>query len=378
MQILLLSNFREDEQKSMLRFGSLLKKNCNNPEIEIFEIYPKSHLQRFCLGSKLKKWGGYFDKYIIFPRIMQSLLQKKPPFDLIHLIDHSNAVYLPKMSQYCSTPTLTTCHDLIAIRTALGDFPAAPVTSAKGKRLQHWIRKSFEHSDFYACDSQETKRNLSEVVTRSKNRSQVIHLGTETVLESNSSMHSSFTFNLEKTKFALHVGSDAWYKNRKALFHAFKFFCENNRESTFKLVVVGPKIQTHELDSQLVNWLRQNRHKVIFLSNITETELQLLYQHAVLFIFPSIIEGFGWPPLEARANGCPTITTKTGAIFEILGNEALYIEPNDQRELNLSVEKLLRKPLNKQPIKFLPSNEDCRRNYADFYKKVISNFQIQN
>lgn len=375
MQILLLSNFREDEQKSMLRFGSLLKKNCKNQDIEIFEIYPKSHLLRFCLGSKLKKWGGYFDKYIVFPKVMQSLLKRKPPFDLIHLIDHSNAVYLPKLLQYSSTPTLTTCHDLIAIRTALGDFPAAPVTSANGKRLQLWIRKSFQHSDFYACDSQETKRDLSEIVPSSKNRSRVIHLGTETVLESNSSKYSSFAFNLEKTKFALHVGSDAWYKNRKALFHAFKFFCENNLESTYKLVVVGPKIQTHELDKKLVNWLKQNKQKLIFLTNITEYELQLLYQKASLLIFPSIIEGFGWPPLEARANGCPTITTKTGAIFEILGNEAMYIEPNDQRQLNLSVQKLLMNPLDKKPIKSLPSHEDCRRNYADFYKEVISSFQ---
>ena len=47
--------------------------------------------------------------------------------------------------------------------------------------------------------------------------------------------------------------------------------------------------------------------------------------NAEFLIFPSFIEGFGWPPLEAVSNGCPVITTKTGAIHDLLGKHANYV-----------------------------------------------------
>ena len=114
MRILLITNYRSDEQKSMLRFGELLASGIANYNFIISEVFPRSNLQKFCFGSKLRKWAGYLDKYFIFGKRIESLF-KNNSYDLIHIIDHSNSVYLPKLTKFSQSPKLTTCHDLIAI-----------------------------------------------------------------------------------------------------------------------------------------------------------------------------------------------------------------------------------------------------------------------
>ena len=113
-----------------------------------------------------------------------------------------------------------------------------------------------------------------------------------------------------------------------------------------------------------------NNDKLIFLPNISEIELQSLYKHASLLIFPSFIEGYGWPPLEAHANSCTSVTTKTGAIFEILKDEAFYVNPNDQKELNTAVHENLMNS-KKNFSNSVPTNEKCSRDYVILYEEII-------
>ena len=138
LNILLLTNYREDRQRSMLRFGKLLASNLFKNGIELSEVFPKSNIRRFCFGSKLRKWAGYLDKYYLFEKKLDSLFKDKS-FDLIHIVDHSNSIYLPKLSRLTKVPKVTTCHDMIAILSAWGEFPLAPITSRTGQRLQKWI-----------------------------------------------------------------------------------------------------------------------------------------------------------------------------------------------------------------------------------------------
>ena len=135
--------------------------------------------------------------------------------------------------------------------------------------------------------------------------------------------------------------------------------------------MVGPKIQTHELDSYLDKWIKRNGDRLIIIPNVTEYDLHALYQNSKLLIFPSFIEGFGWPPLEAYANNCPAVTTKTGAIFEILKDNALYANPNNQKELNHLVQTSLLNTHKKRFDESLPTNDGCANKYANLYRKII-------
>ena len=370
MRILLVTNYKEDEQKSMLRFGNLLASDFSNKGIEFSEVFPKSNIQKFCSGSKIRKWAGYLDKYLLFQKRLDTLFKDKS-FDIIHIIDHSNSIYLPKLSRLTKTPKVTTCHDMIAIRAAYGEFPMAPITSKTGKCLQKWIASSLEISDFYVCDSKQTQNDLLNRIPSSGGNSKIIHLGVNQGEVDNSYNLRTPKIDLKGTKYLLHVGNDAWYKNRKGVLEAFKFLQDQNNCIIDKLVLVGPEIQKHEVNNELSNWIRNNKNKLIIIPNISDKDLHSLYQRAALLIFPSFIEGYGWPPLEAYANSCPSVTTKTGAIFEVLKDNAFYVDPNNQKELNLTVQKNLLHKNKKDFTNPLPTNEECAQEYALFYKKVL-------
>ena len=97
-----------------------------------------------------------------------------------------------------------------------------------------------------------------------------------------------------------------------------------------------------------------------------------LYENAAFLIFPSHIEGFGWPPLEAASIGCPVITSKTGAIHELLGDYPKYVEPNNQDSINFAVTETLR---NKEIFKYdisLPSNENFKIEYNEIYQSLLT------
>ena len=66
---------------------------------------------------------------------------------------------------------------------------------------------------------------------------------------------------------------------------------------------------------------------------VPDEDLNVLYRHAQWFIFPSLYEGFGLPPLEAMANGCPVLAAQAASLPEIYGDAVLYFDPNDPASL---------------------------------------------
>ena len=372
----MLSNFREDKQLSMLRFGGMLNSApLKNLRFEIEEFYPQPLFSRFSLSKSWKKWSAYLDKYLIFPkRIKQKLQNLSKPIDLVHIIDHSNSVYLPQLKKISQAKKIITCHDLIAIRTAHGEFPLAPKTSTSGKLLQKWIHHSLSHADHYSCDSRQTQQDLDRLVPGSALNSSVIHLGTETnspPTEERGESLISLPLYPSKTNYLLHVGSAAWYKNRKAVYNAFRHASEKLPSLDLKLILVGPKPQDGELDTDLSDWFQSHPNSLISLDNLSENSLAELYKHAKALVFPSYIEGFGWPPLEAAVHGCRVITTRTGAISDLLGDYAHYIDAKVQTSIEQAVIQALQFSCKKNvPIR-LPSHDDCRKRYYDLYDQVI-------
>ena len=367
--VLLLSNFREDKQFSMLQFEELLIENAGFCEdFKIKNIFPSAVLGKIPLSSKVVKWTSYIDKYLIFPQRLAKYLKQNPSIGLVHVIDQSNSPYLKTVKRFSSAKRLVTCHDLIAIRTAQRDFPYAPKTSATGKRLQNWIQGSLPLADFYACDSEETQKDLNRIVPISSSFSKVIHLGTEsdsTKQNNSQTLDFDLGFDPSKTHYILHVGSAAWYKNRRAVFKSFLNAKNHPYGNKLKLVLVGPTPHTDEINVDHAACC------MICLENISRVTLNHLYLHAKLLLFPSFIEGFGWPPLEAANMGCSVITTKTGAIHELLGDNARYVDPVNQESINKAVSGELEETSTRRLKVPLPSNQQCRENYFQLYRELL-------
>ena len=109
------------------------------------------------------------------------------------------------------------------------------------------------------------------------------------------------------------------------------------------------------------------------MKDLSEKNLHFLYLKAKVMVFPSFIEGFGWPPLEAASHGCPIISTRTGAIHDLLGEYCHYADPNSQKIINQTVIKLLKSNNRRKLNLELPTLNDCRRNYFEMYKRLIKN-----
>ncbi|HHI02617.1 MAG TPA: glycosyltransferase family 1 protein, partial [candidate division Zixibacteria bacterium] len=80
---------------------------------------------------------------------------------------------------------------------------------------------------------------------------------------------------------------------------------------------------------------------VILAGHLEDAELIGLYRNALLFVYPSLYEGFGLPPLEAMACGCPAVVSKTASLPEVCGDAAFYVDPYDTDDIARGMEALI-------------------------------------
>lgn len=87
-----------------------------------------------------------------------------------------------------------------------------------------------------------------------------------------------------------------------------------------------------------------------FLGFVADADLAALYRQAAWFVFPSLYEGFGLPAVEAMANGCPVLAARAASIPEVCGDAALYFDATDPRELAQLLQRVVRRPQQRQAL----------------------------
>ena len=138
-------------------------------------------------------------------------------------------------------------------------------------------------------------------------------------------------------KFILCVGSIEPRKNLLRLIHAYQRLPINLRDE-HKLVLTGFRGWENKEIMALIKALEGD---VIYTGYVEEKDLAALYNLARLFVFPSIYEGFGLPPLEAMACGCPVIAANSSSLPEVCGDAAVYIDPHDTENMATKIEEVL-------------------------------------
>ena len=136
---------------------------------------------------------------------------------------------------------------------------------------------------------------------------------------------------LNSQKYFLVMGSVSKHKN---LICALNAFASCSVES-LRLVVVGGNVS--EIMAVFASSIDE---RVRLLGRVSDEELKALYNHAIVFIFPSITEGFGLPPLEAMYCGCPVIASNSGAMSEVCGDTVRYVDPNRPEDWTVAMEEL--------------------------------------
>jgi len=170
-------------------------------------------------------------------------------------------------------------------------------------------------------------------------------------------------------EFVLYVGNRKPHKNVEQLMAAF-----SRVRTDYSLVLTG------EADRQLGGLAEDMglTGRVVFAGDVAEDDLPVLYNLAGLFVFPSLYEGFGLPPLEAMACGTPVVTSNRSSLPEVAGEAAVLVDPYSAEELTAAIERVLqdeslysqmREKGLVQAAKF--SWEDTARQTLEVYEEVL-------
>jgi glycosyltransferase involved in cell wall biosynthesis len=141
--------------------------------------------------------------------------------------------------------------------------------------------------------------------------------------------------NIQQQKFLLAVSSLDPRKNFIRLVRAYNEI----KADIFPLVIVGSEGKVFANDE--LKEIITNSKNIILTGYLTDSELVALYQSANCFIYPSLYEGFGMPPLEAMACGCPTIVSNTSSLPESCGDASLFIDPNSTESIKNAIIELI-------------------------------------
>jgi glycosyltransferase involved in cell wall biosynthesis len=128
-------------------------------------------------------------------------------------------------------------------------------------------------------------------------------------------------------EFVLYAGNVKPHKNLERLIEAFHLVHKRGL-GHLKLVLIGDEISKYMALRRAVH--RHQLHQYVrFLGYMPEETLAVMYRLAGAFVFPSLYEGFGLPPLEAMASGTPVVTSNLSSLPEVTGDAALLVDPYD-------------------------------------------------
>ena len=130
--------------------------------------------------------------------------------------------------------------------------------------------------------------------------------------------------------YILFVGALEPRKDVKSLVRAFDFVAA--QDADVRLVLAGPAGWGADEVTAVLSWI-EHADRVVRLGYVSDADRSALLRSASVFAYPSRYEGFGFPPLEAMAAGVPVVTTRTGALREVLGDAARFVEPGDVEAL---------------------------------------------
>ena len=324
--VLLIGNYPTDQQQSMQRFAIMMLRGLTTAGIPAELIQPQPLLGRIAFaGPFVAKWLGYLDKLVLFPRQLKRRVNGA--IDLVHICDHSNAMYCAHIGE---RPTVVSCHDLLAVRGALGEDTDCPA-SATGKYLQRWIVSGLRKAGAVACASPATLRDAQRIVGQRNGRPQLllIHHGINYPYQRQTAERARALLaqieDLDPARpFALHVGSNLRMKNREGV---LRIFALTKNEWNGQMVFAGQKLTPE---------LRSLGKKLGVLDLVVEVAapenelLEALYSSALVLLYPSRFEGFGWPIIEAQACGCPVICSDREPMSEVGGEAALTADVEDE------------------------------------------------
>ena len=265
------------------------------------------------------RWYSLKEQFVV-PYILN-----KYRLDLVHF-PHFNAplFYRKKF--------MVTIHDLIIDHFPDSRATTLPLFLYKFKLLFYRliVKHAVSRADKMIVPSGYVKQDLINLYHPKTEKIQVIHEGY--FINQSNELADLKKFNLTKP-YLIYVGAAYPHKNLERLIEAFSRLNSNDK---YQLVLVG------RIDYFYQKLIKQVKDRnVIFTGQVSDAELKELYRQAKVCVVPSLYEGFGFPGLEAQANGTPVVSADTSCLPEILGDSVVYFSPTEENQLKEKVLKVL-------------------------------------
>lgn len=345
-------------------------------------------------GQRVRKVLAPVRWYTLAEQFVMPFLILREKIDLMHF-PHFNVPI------FCPSSFVVTVHDLILTRfPTIRSSTLSPLAyQAKNLAYKIVIWLAVKRSKRVIAVSEFTKKDLVE---KFKIDPKKVEVTLEGVANLSRGRDSLFVQKLDDRKtllsyniilgnvqnqaiaaddFILYVGNAYPHKNLESLLSVFVGL--HQKYPRLRLVLVGREDYFYKRlkDSaeKLCLWHEKIPHSpVIFTGYVPDAELEVLYRKAKFYVFPSLYEGFGLPALEAMAKGCPVASSVRSSLPEILGDAALYFNPEDKADIFSKMEKMLqdaelREALTKKGYRQVKKYNwwECARQTQEIYKNVL-------
>jgi glycosyltransferase involved in cell wall biosynthesis len=322
ISVALLHNYAENRQPSMRLYAdhlgdALRRRGIAVTRVRPPEIVPQAWQARSGTWAKL---DNYIGRFVVYPRLVRNLVT-----DVVHIIDHGQGYLVAGLDP---ARTVVTCHDIILLALAHGRIGSAAVPPVALQLLRLSL-ELMKRAAAVVADSPQTKRDLVSLVGVPPERITVIAPGLNGPFAPSDERGAAFRRRrkLGEGPLVLQIGR-GFYKNIMCVLRVIHRLRAGGLP--VRLVRTGRALAGEE--RRLADQLGVTG-AVIELGGVTDDELPALYNAVDLLLFPSLYEGFGWPPIEAMASGTPVVCSRTGSLNDVIGNAALTSDPENVETL---------------------------------------------
>lgn len=307
---------------SMDRYSSLLIRSYKEIGVSVQVARPTNLMSRYMPLGTLRKYTKYIESLILFPLY----LTFKSIGKVVHFADHSDTLLMPWT--VLSTRKVATCHDLIAVRAALGEIPEYR-PKVLGTLYQKLVLRGLSKADSVAAVSEATAEDVARLVPKASSYILLNPLDIDLAVPIKTAHVGSPYF--------LIVSHSSWRKGRDDSIGVWVQLRELEEFRKSKLILVGTPLTAAE-NLELAD---VPADQIEVRNAIKDSELSGLYAGCVALIQMSRYEGFGWPVIEVNAQDRPAICSDI-KVFHEIGEHNVFV--SDKKPFGQIVAELERFP----------------------------------
>jgi glycosyltransferase involved in cell wall biosynthesis len=234
---------------------------------------------------------------------------------------------MPPVPRGLSCPLVVTLHDLIPLTYYEKEDHRLPW---RMRAFYRWNLRAATKAARLVTVSETSKSEIGQVFGRAADRVSVVYNGVEAAAGAADDPSALARYNLDRP-YVLVVGS---WEPRKNLARLLKAYDVAVREGLpCDLVLVVERKSGHSAPLRAAVEALSSRERIHFLHSVDPAAMRAIYCRASLLAFPSLHEGFGFPPVQAMACGTPVVASRIPVMEEILGDAAYLVDPYDVRSM---------------------------------------------